>query len=301
MSDIKKFISERALRAGISCKSHIVTVFGDVVSPHGGWIWLGSLIESLQPLGFSERLIRTSVYRLVQDDWLQVNKVGRRSFYAFTSTANRHYTKAARRIYSLQHNGEDSGWLIVMPSFVPEDKLVSLKRQLQWLGFSPLTSGAYAHPSIDADSLKETIQELDISDAVIIFSSHTFDSDSQDVLRKLVFEKWQVDQLQHSYQTFIDCYQPIYEVLNKQHKLTDQQGFLLRSLLIHEYRRILLRDHELPKNLLPENWAGNIAANLVGDFYCLLTRSSSRYIGNHLYNEAGLLPTASDDYKKRFR
>ncbi|MCJ8269158.1 MAG: hypothetical protein MJK04_07115, partial [Psychrosphaera sp.] len=61
VSDIGSFIATRAKQANISSKSHLVTVFGDVMSGHGQWIWLGSLIEALQGLGYSERLVRTSV------------------------------------------------------------------------------------------------------------------------------------------------------------------------------------------------------------------------------------------------
>ena len=38
---------------------------------HGGAIWLGDLIELLAPLGINERLLRTSVFRLVAQNWLQ--------------------------------------------------------------------------------------------------------------------------------------------------------------------------------------------------------------------------------------
>ncbi|MFT4925353.1 MAG: phenylacetic acid degradation operon negative regulatory protein, partial [Phenylobacterium sp.] len=160
MSD---FLTHRAKVANISSKSHLVTVFGDVMSQHGEWIWLGSLISALQPLGFSERLVRTSVFRLVQDDWLQTQKVGRRSYYAFTNTAKRHYEKAARRIYAGEVPAWDGSWLIVIPAFVGDDKLVSFRRQLNWLGFSPLASGVYAHPSFDKRSLEETIEEMALS------------------------------------------------------------------------------------------------------------------------------------------
>jgi phenylacetic acid degradation operon negative regulatory protein len=42
-------------------KSLVMTIFGDSIAPHGGTIWLGSLIELLAPFGVSARLLRTSV------------------------------------------------------------------------------------------------------------------------------------------------------------------------------------------------------------------------------------------------
>ena len=42
-------------------KSLVMTIFGDAIAPHGGRLWLGSLIELVAPLGVTDRLVRTSV------------------------------------------------------------------------------------------------------------------------------------------------------------------------------------------------------------------------------------------------
>lgn len=255
---------------------------------------------SLAPLGFSERLVRTSVFRLVKDDWLQVRKIGRRSFYAFTESANNHYTKAARRIYSAAKERYDDSWLVVIPSFVAEDKLVIFRRQLKWLGFSTLTSGAFAHPSIEQSSLEETIKELDIADSVIVFSSQTIDDNSARVLKNLVFEKWNLQQLQSQYGDFIKTYLPLLNLLQTNCHLNSQQSFLLRTLLIHEYRRILLQDHELSNNMLPDEWNGYKASQLTGELYSILGKISNRYITSSLEAMDGNLPKASIEFNRRF-
>ena len=60
---IEHFKRRKPLRTG----SLIVTIFGDSVAPRGGVVSLGSLIGVLDPLGISHRLVRTAVYRLVQE------------------------------------------------------------------------------------------------------------------------------------------------------------------------------------------------------------------------------------------
>ena len=296
---LSDFIANRAKEVNISSKSQLVTVFGDVMSQHGGWVWLGSLIEALKPLGFSERLVRTSVFRLVQDDWLQTEKAGRRSFYSFTDTARRHYEKAARRIYADHIPNWDGRWLLVMPCYVSEPELTSFRRQLDWLGFAPLVNGVYAHPSFDQESLEETVQEMDLNEQVIIFSSKTLDEASADVLRNVVHDRWNIKQLEKDYQEFYNLYWPMYEQVKNRH-LTDQQCFLLRVLLIHEYRRILLKDHELPKDMLPESWTGYAVHDLVRDFYARLAKPSTFYISAMLQNAEGSLPAANDSFWRRF-
>lgn len=281
----------------------LVTLFGDVVSQHGGWIWLGSLISTMQPLGYSERLVRTSVYRLVQEDWFKVHKVGRKSYYSFTELALKHYSKAAKRIYAADPISKNNQWLIVIPTFVEENKLVELKKRLTWQGFSPLANGTYAHPSIEQNSLDETLQELKIKQSVVVFKAETLDPASMDALKRLVFEKWNIDALRISYENFLQAYSRIFDSLNGQSgemSMTTSQAFSLRILLVHEYRRVLLKDHDLPVSMLPDNWNGLKANQLVKRFYTLLSAPSEKYITNELFQIDGLLPAASESFRTRF-
>ena len=63
-------------RNRVKAGSLIISVFGDAILPRGGKIWLGGLINLLAPLDLNERLIRTTVFRLVKDEWLTTKKNG---------------------------------------------------------------------------------------------------------------------------------------------------------------------------------------------------------------------------------
>jgi phenylacetic acid degradation operon negative regulatory protein len=62
----------------------------------------------------------------------------------------------------------------------------------------------------------------------------------------------------------------------------DEQAFLLRMLLIHDYRRLLLRDPELPDALLPEDWSGRQARVLCKELYKQIEAASERYLDKTL-------------------
>ena len=87
-----------------------MSVFGDVVLPRGGRIWLGSLIKLLEPLQINERLIRTSVFRLAKEEWLRTEPHGRRSDYLLTPTGLRRFEEASRHIYASNHLAWDRRW-----------------------------------------------------------------------------------------------------------------------------------------------------------------------------------------------
>ncbi|SVB24398.1 uncharacterized protein METZ01_LOCUS177252, partial [marine metagenome] len=75
---VAEFRSRPTIRAG----SLIITMFGDAIAPRGGTAWVGSLIRAVADLGINERLVRTSVFRLSRDDWLEATQIGRRSYYS---------------------------------------------------------------------------------------------------------------------------------------------------------------------------------------------------------------------------
>src|SRR2546422_8735646 len=93
---LRNFRAQRPLRGG----SLLVTLFGDSIAPRGGVVTLGSLIQLAAPFGLTERLVRTSVARLAQDDWLTARRDGRRSEYRLTARGRQRFAEATQRIYS---------------------------------------------------------------------------------------------------------------------------------------------------------------------------------------------------------
>ena len=280
----------------ISCTSMVVTIFGDIVSQHGSWLWLSSLIKTLEPFGFNDRQVRTSVYRLVQSNWLQGNKVGRCSYYCFTDFAMAHYA-------SDQADG-NKNWILVLPISVPNDKKEEFRKSLLWQGFNTLVSGLYAHPSCDTSSLDEAIHELGLAGNVIILNGSVADLNSQSVIKTLIKDRWQLSELETSYRDFLNFYRPLcQQILNKHDKseqLSTTECFLLRAILIHDYRRILLRDPDFPQAMLSLGWVGYEAHDLVKKMYKVLGEPSTTYIEENMNNAQGKLPEASNKFHQRF-
>jgi phenylacetic acid degradation operon negative regulatory protein len=275
-------------------------LFGDLVTQHGNWVWLGSIIEALEPLGINERLVRTSVYRLVQSDWLTRKKIKKNSYYSFTEKAKRHYENAAKRIYTTEQPEWDGSWILLLPTSVPEDKKESLFKELTWLGFSTLSTGLWAHPSMNKDALEDTLIELELLEHVIVFNSRIHQRTSQNTLKLLVKERWNIDELSTNYQNVLNTYRPLLINVLEKEKPTPQQAFLIRTLFIHEFRRVLIKDHELPSSMLPHDWPGFETMELASKLYLLLAGDSMNYVLNNLKNAQGFLPNASRTFKTRF-
>ncbi len=292
---LQDFQSQRPMRGG----SLIVSVFGDSISQHGGSVWLGSLIEALEPFGLNQRLVRTSVYRLTQDNWLTSVQIGRRSYYSFTEFGLRQYQKTARRIYSASREKWDGQWTLLLPAYVGAER-DELIRELRWLGYGALTAGVLARPGADRRSLDETLQELGVVDQVVVLSAHTEELASQGVLKQMSQACWHLDELEERYSDFLKRFRPIMTAVNKSGSLDPEQCFQLRTLIIHEYRRILLKDTDLPDDLLPTDWAGKAALNLTANIYKATYSGAEAYLLGLMENADGKLPKADAGFYSRF-
>ena len=110
---VGRFRRQRPLRAG----SLIITLFGDSIAPRGGAIALGSLIRLARPFGITERLVRTTVARLANEDWLTARRAGRLSEYRLSESGRRRFADATRRIYAEMPRAWNGLWtLVLLPS-----------------------------------------------------------------------------------------------------------------------------------------------------------------------------------------
>jgi phenylacetic acid degradation operon negative regulatory protein len=302
---IDAFRQQGRVRSG----SLIVSVFGDAVLPRGGRIWLGSLIGLLAPLGLNERLVRTSVYRLVQAQWLQADAQGRRTNYELTPSGCRRFEEAARHIYAAKSPEWDHRWrlVLVVGALEPASR-EKLRRALFWQGFGELGADCFVHPSADLGALFDALRAESPSATQphllpLVAANPRLLSSANDT--DLVNKAWNLAQLADSYQAFVQRYTPLLAEwpLNMGHADGPSawaDAFLLRTLLIHDYRRLLLRDPELPDVLLPKHWPGHAARSLCRELYRRLLPWSERHLDTHLQLASGEVPTASALVVERF-
>ncbi len=288
--------------------SIIITLFGDAVLPRAGRIWLGSLITLLKPLSLNERLVRTSVFRLAQDDWLEAEVQGRRSDYRLTPTGRRRFEEASRQIYAAASAPWDHRWRLIMlvGGFAAPER-EQLKRALFWHGFGELGTHSFVHPGADLGAVFEALEAEGMAGLMprllpLVAANPKLPITGND--GDMVRSAWDLEQLGRDYAEFVQTYQ---RILNQWHDrsgaasaMGDDCAFLLRTLLIHDYRRLLLRDPQLPGVLLPVAWPGQEARALCKRLYQQLLAPSERHLDRHLQLASGEVPTPSALLGERF-
>ncbi|EPG6327940.1 PaaX family transcriptional regulator [Acinetobacter baumannii] len=300
---IQQIIDSVVKNETLSGTSLISTIFGDSVLHRGGNISLASLIQLLELFGFNDRAVRTSVFRLVKNDWLCSDKIGKTSFYRITDSSRSTYLQAEQRIYNDQMKEWDHYWdLILMSSLDTENKAL-LKKELEWLGFANISTNLMAYPGCNRIELQRLLVDLNMSEQVVVFKAETLQlfNNSVDTIGRMLRTNWPIDELRQRYLQFLDIFREIGVLLMQENEqLEPVQAFQIRTLLIHYYRRILLKDPALPLELLPTDWPAISARTLSMNIYKKVFEPADEYFLSVAATAEGPMPNATAHYWRRF-
>ncbi|TCM62697.1 PaaX family transcriptional regulator [Acinetobacter calcoaceticus] len=287
----------------LSGTSLISTIFGDSILHRGGSISLASLIQLMELFGFNDRAVRTSVFRLVKNDWLCSDKIGRTSFYRITDASRSKYVQAEQRIYNDQMKEWDRFWdLILMTNMVSENKL-QLKKDLEWMGFANISTNLMAYPGCDRLELQRLLIDLNMTDQVVVFKSQTLQlfNNSTETIGRMMQTNWPIEQLRERYLQFLDVFREIgVGLMQEEQPISPVQAFQIRTLLIHYYRRILLKDPALPIELLSTDWPAINARTLSMNIYKKVFEPADEYFLSIAASAEGAMPNASSQFWRRF-
>jgi len=283
-------------------KSLVMTIFGDAIAPHGARLWLGSLIELVATMGVTDRLVRTSVFRLAQEGWLVANREGRRSSYALLPEAGPRLARANRRIYAPPGLDWDGRWTLVMApnGSISADLRAAVRKELEWEGYAMLAPGLLVHPAADVEALAEILARIKADGRVFACSAAELPGAGSRPLAELVREGWDLSRVVADCRRFIDEFTPLLDQLRADATLTPQAAFVIRSLLIHAYRRVQLHDPMLPLALLPRPWPGSEAYALAQAIYRLTWERAEDYLMDVLEREDAEAPAADAAFYERF-
>lgn len=289
---LRAFRAQRPIRA----RSLLTTILGDSVAPRGGEIALKSLIELASPFGLSERLVRTSIGRLATQNWIQAHRIGRLSFYRLTERGRHEFAVATQRIYGDVPQEWSGVWtLMLMPQLSAAER-EEVVEEFRWRGFGQVMPGLLAYPGDRVQEVRGELAKLHSAPSVLVLSSRA-EAPGQDKL--LVSQAWDLDDLERRYRRFVRLFEPAAQAAVRT-AMTPMSCFALRTLLIHEYRRIHLRDPLLPPCLLPDSWFGGAAASLTRTLYRQVFRNAEKFLSVHASNQHGPLPPANSEALRRF-
>lgn len=252
--------------------SLIVTIYGDVVEPRGGTLWMGTLIECCARHGISESLVRTAVSRLVGAGRLVGERVGRKSFYRLSREGQAEFRRASHILFP--------------PPSLPRDWLIGFGGGSEpppgWVRIGPQTLLAPHRDGMDLPG-----------GAVMRAQSLTVRN-----LPEFAAQYWPLDDVSGNYSGFITRFEALVAETRLQ-GLSGQDALALRLRLVDEYRHAVLADPRLPVEALPDNWPARSARDIFRQIYLTLSPAADRFVGRSFVDSSGTLSETTGETLRR--
>lgn len=211
--------------------SLLVTVFGELAQDYDARI-SGSLLRHLsEHIGIKPEAMRVALHRLRKDGWIDSERTGRTSDYFLTPWGREQSIAASPRIYAKGPAATDA-WLV---TFNPGQPAQDEDAQGAWISSNLLVT------SVRPDKDDVVATELHIHDTL------------PDWVTRKVCDPARAE-LSREFLTALDVLQAS---LGAASDLTPIQTAALRVLLVHGWRRIILKAPVLPDHVFPHGWRGS--------------------------------------------
>ncbi|TWC77227.1 PaaX family transcriptional regulator [Rhizobium sp. SJZ105] len=267
--------------ASLRAASFIVTIYGDVVEPRGGAIWVGNLIEACAEVGISETLVRTAVSRLMAAGQLTGEREGRRSYYRLTETAQADFAAAARLLFG--------------PSDPPQWRFVYLGGRALEADTKLLEHAGYTR--LGPHLLMGARSHQQLSEGSIVFTADAVGANFG--LRELAAEYWDLSKYAKAYDDFLQRFRRFSDLIEAGEKLSPIEHLAARLILVHQYRIIVLHDPQLPASALPADWPHTEVRRLFATLYIRLSAQADDFVARRFLTSAGPLPVKTTATKSR--
>lgn len=246
-------MSRRHAAGAASARGLLFTILGEYVLPAGGCAWTSAVIDTMRRVGVEEKATRQALMRTAADGWLTAERVGRRTRWRLTPSADRLLIEGTERIYGFgaQRAGWDGRWLLVLARPAESERAARhlLRSRLTWAGFGSPAPGVWI--STHAERLAE-VEEV-LAEAGLPGEAQVFEgSHVSGGIGAMVAQAWDLRAVSQQYSDFIEAFADA--------KARDPLAATIE--LVHAWRRFPWTDPDLPAQFVPPRWSGVRAAAL---------------------------------------
>lgn len=290
MSDrYKNWIEQQDCAANYTPREILVTLFGDVVSTHGEVVCQTSLVAMGKALGFADGSIRTAVFRLSSDGLIESQQVGRRSDYRISADMGVLATESIYRAFlppTDSWNG-DWEWVSLHVDDLVRTHQSRLAADLMNEGFCRVSNTTFVRPVLPEYLSTRSVFGPSFSDHAIRFVGQMDDRTSLKTAPTVLASLFSLPSLAECYRGFIHDCEPVLQAIVEDQPITAEQAFVIRTVMIHRWRKLVGRDPLLPACYLPKDWPYSAAYFLAKSVYDGLIGRSEEYLATVLETANG--------------
>ena len=248
------FVEDLHAQGRLRVWSILVSIFGDLAGPLPGQLALRDIHQLTRQFGITDGAVRTALSRLLAEDWLVSGKSGRHAFYALSPAGIAAVAEASSRIYARPAQPQ-TGWQLIVTD--PDAPPVQLAAQAL-----RLTPECWLLPASDRPP----------SDALVLAGPLTHRPGwlaARLAGGRLTEDYARLEKLAGALQNRLDS-------RGGASQLAPETAMGLRVLLLHFWRRLVLRHSPHLFWLLGPDWPGTQVAQQIGPlWHQLLDRSES--------------------------
>ena len=234
--------------------SVVISIFGDLVQPRKQTISVQELLSLTGHAGIEENAVRTALSRLAKEGWVERHKDGRHAYYGLSDTGKTLFFAATERIYSHSFVSGSPQWNLGYfenpMSYAKDEIPLGFTLSKHW----QLINDEDAHHFSDANNMLFPTSSVEAPDWVL--------------------ENLLPDKLAKHYRDLLADIHPLIDHKEAIELMSPLSALTLRFLLIHAWRRMVLRHPLMPQGLLPSNWPGAICHDAIRSIYPLLVQQS---------------------------
>lgn len=245
--------------------SLVVTVFGDAVQQRGGRIATLRLQHLLERVGIEAGTLRTALSRLSSDGWVLRDREGRNSFYRLSDSAKAEITAATVDIYAPRATADTREWVMASGDFPPD-------------GGIKIAANTWLFPAGDLPDLSNYIR---VSGTLADFPK---------AARERIVSEAHRDALA-ALSNDIDALKGV--------DFPPLDAMAARMLLIHRWRRVVLRFADIPPELRASNAILLNPRQAVADAYHQLSKQSENWLDSGT-DAMAPMPASDQSFKQRF-
>jgi phenylacetic acid degradation operon negative regulatory protein len=258
--------------------SFIYTLFGDFVHrdpTSKDELWVGGLIRLMGEFGLSEQAVRQAVSRMSRQGWLAGSRRGNRSYYALTERGRRRVEAISPRIYGPVVEW-DGRWRMLTYTITESNRegRDGLRKDLTVLGWAPVSASTWLSPRDALDAARNAAEANGVLDNVDFFVGEYFGPHTD---RELLEKCWDLPAIAGQYRDFIARYEPHLQTERAKDGMNEDEAFVERMWLVHDYRKFTYVDPGLPSTLLPAHWPGTVAGALFREYYAILSNKAEHF------------------------
>ena len=245
---ITQHIAELRALGGSRVWSLMISLFGDLAQESGQTIDGPILSAIMNVLEVKPEAVRVALHRLRNDGWIVSEKSGRISRHSLTDKGRRESAAASPRIYAMPELGGAEWQLVITPDAEP-----ATIEAMTVQGFTTITSRLFVGP-VSARPIQPALS----------FRGE----DAPDWLRAEAVP----EDLRAPYEALCQTLERLKADLPDPGRVTPIETAVLRCLIVHNWRRLVLKHPPLPRALISDDWPGHHCHLLVAELLALFPR-----------------------------